>query len=108
MKNRNSKTTCFRVLISDTENYIKAEMPTNVLKRKLEGAINMNTKKQNTGDTEYKTILKEFNFFEASGKLSKNLKMLLNGLVCIKPTSVESERVISTASLFVRKIRAIG
>jgi hypothetical protein len=93
------------VLISDTENNIEAEIPANVLKRKLESAINMSTKKQNTGDTEYKTILKEFNLYEASGKLTKNLKMLLDALLCIKPTSVESERVFSTAGLFVTKIR---
>ena len=86
MKNKYLKTTCFSVLISDTENYIEAEMPANVLKRKFESAINMSTKKPNTGDTEYKIILKEFNLFEASGKLTKHLKILLNGLLCIKTT----------------------
>ena len=52
-------------------------------------------------NVEYKTILKEFNLFEANGKLTKNLKMLLNGLLCIKLTSVESKKVFSTVRLFV-------
>ena len=50
MKNKYSISTCLSVLISDTKNYIEAEMPANVLKRKLESAQNMSTKKQNTGD----------------------------------------------------------
>ena len=80
-------------------------MPVNVLKRNLQSPITMTTKKQNTGDTAYKTKLKEFNLFEANEKLTKNLKMILNGLLCNKPTSVESERVLSTVRLFVTKIR---
>lgn len=61
----------------------------------------MSTKKLNIGDTEYMTLLTELNLFVVSGKFIKNLKVLLNALLYIKPISVKSERVFSTTGLFV-------
>jgi hypothetical protein len=50
-------------------------------------------------------VKKEMNLFEATKNRPSNLEKLYNALMTIPPTSVESERAFSSASLFVTKNR---
>ena len=65
-------------------------------KEKLEDQLEHLATTQKTGsEDEYKSIAKDMLAYEASGKRSKNLDLLMDALESIPPTSVESERIFS-------------
>ena len=77
------------------------------LESRLEQAITSQlTQGTQTRDDAYKSLLKEFNLYEATGKRTPNLDLLYNALIRIPPTSIESERAFSALGLFVTKLRS--
>ena len=77
------------------------------LQEEMEEAIEHSAKKQRYNSKyEFKAISKEMMVFEATSKKTANLELLFNALETIPPTSVESERALSAAGLFVTKIRS--
>ena len=52
-----------------------------------------------------KHLAKEFDLFDATGQRTTNIDLLLEALKSIPPTSVESDRSLSAAGLFVTKLR---
>lgn len=51
-------------------------------------------------------LQKEFNLYENTGNITKNLKKLLDALMNIQPTSIECERIFSASSNFCNKKRS--
>ena len=77
------------------------------LESRLEQAITFQlTPGTQTRDDAYKSLMKEFNLYEATGKRTPNLDLLYNALLRIPPTSIESERAFSALGLFVTKLRS--
>ena len=77
------------------------------LEKRLEAAIQSQvTSIVKPTDDYYKSLLKEFNLYTATGKITPNLTMLFDALKTIRPTSIESERAFSALGLFVTKIRS--
>ena len=70
---------------------------------KLFDAINAALKKTNRKTSI--NLKKEFQIYEGTGNITKNLQKLMNALMTIQPTSIESERVFSSASNFCTKKR---
>lgn len=54
---------------------------------------------------DFNSFKKEFQLYEATGIRSKNMDLLYNALLSVKPTSTESERVFSTSGIVVSKLR---
>jgi len=57
------------------------------------------TQSSNTADLSTRTVRKEYEVFEASGKGPTNLQTPYEALLTIKPTSVEAERPFSACGL---------
>lgn len=79
-----------------------------VLEESFEQTLNAAIKKANVVSNSNATcssIKKELKLFEACGKKTQNIENLYKALLTIRPTSVESERVFSTAGVLVNKIR---
>ena len=57
-------------------------------------------------DDDYKSLNKDMASFQAHGIRPKNLELLYQALLTLKPTSVESERNFSQAKLFLDRLRA--
>ena len=64
------------------------------LEQKLQQSIfeNIQPKLMQTSNDNFRGILKEINFFEITGKLTENLKLLKTALSIIKPMSTQNER----------------
>lgn len=73
---------------------------------KLNAAIkNTNEKTKSISNSQTSSIKKDLTFFEGSGQKTENIQKLFDALLTIRPTSVESERVLSLTGLLVTKIR---
>ena len=71
----------------------------------LENAIKESCTPANCSiNDDYKSLQKEFNMFESTGKIIANLKLLLDALKSIQPTSTESERVFSLTISFASRV----
>ena len=77
------------------------------LEDELKEAIQYSVKKQlRNANDELKVFSKEMLVYEANGKRNAYLKLLFKALEPISLTSVESDRVFSTAGLFVENTRS--
>ena len=77
------------------------------LEDELKEAIQHSVKKQRrNANDELKVFSKEMLVYEANGKRNAYLKLLFEALEIISLTSVESDRVFSTAGLFVGNTRS--
>lgn len=72
---------------------------------KLNAAVNEAQKRKHNDENKSELLGKELRVFEATGERTQNLNIIYNALMSIPPTSVESERVFSTAGLFITKMR---
>lgn len=79
------------------------------LNHRLADAINaaLKTKMPTTASADQKkTLQKEMQIYEGTGNITTNLQKLLDALMTIQPTSIESERVFSCSSNFCTKKRS--
>lgn len=91
---------------SDDDDDIFEIQSDQTFKNKLINAINNAKAAPKIATAENKNLFKkELALFETSKTRTKNLDILYNALLTIKPTSVESERVFSVAGNFATKIR---
>lgn len=94
---------------SDSESDESQELvPVRNLNERLVDAISaaLKTKPIKTKSINKKNIQKELQFYESTGNKTKNLDKLLEALMTIQPTSIESERTFSTSSNFCTKKRS--
>ncbi|KAF6321781.1 S1 RNA binding domain 1 [Rhinolophus ferrumequinum] len=78
------------------------------LKCELTKAISISTSKSSPmhADKIFASLRKEMSLYEATHSLTPNLKMLLDALITIRPTSTDNERNFSTSSIFVTNQRS--
>ena len=75
------------------------------LEQQLEDSIQVSLKKSQPVGSNFKTLTKEFNLFEVTGKLTPNLDRLKDALMSIKPSTTQNERNFSTSGYIVSKRR---
>jgi hypothetical protein len=77
-------------------------------KSELAKAISISTAKPKSREADkiFSSLKKEMSLYEITCTLTPNLKMLLDALITIRPTSAQSERNISTSGIFVSKQRS--
>ena len=79
----------------------------NVLRKRLQNTVNqVLSSKSESGNDDYRCLLREINLSEATGKLTKNLECLFSALKTIRPTSTQNERNFSISNNFCTKIRS--
>ena len=78
------------------------------LKSELAKAISISISKPSSmqADKIFASLRKEMSLYEATHSLTPNLKMLLDALIKIRPTSTQNERNFSTSGIFVTKQRS--
>ena len=78
------------------------------LKSELVKAISISISKPSSmqADKIFASLRKEMSLYEATHSLTPNLKMLLDALITIRPTSTQNERNFSTSGVFVTKQRS--
>jgi hypothetical protein len=78
------------------------------LKSELAKAISTSTAKPKSGQADkiFSSLKKEISLYEATCILTPNLKLLLDVLLTIRPTSTQNERKFSTSGIFVTKQRS--
>lgn len=66
------------------------------LSDKLQSKIDVMQQTMPINDANFsKSVIREMNIYELNGKITDNLKQLLEALKTIKPTSTESERIFT-------------
>jgi hypothetical protein len=78
------------------------------LESELAKAVSITTAKPKSGQAGkiFSSLKKEMSLYEATCTLTTNLKMLLDALLTIRPTSTQKERYFSTSGIFVKKQRS--
>ena len=69
----------------------------------LKRAMNQGTSSKRD---QFKSLSTEFSLYEKTGNRTVNLEYLYKALLTVKPTSMQSERAFSVASLYVTRIRS--
>lgn len=86
-------------------NLIDSSNDENTFSEKIQKEILFYSTKQLT-NSKLLSIKDDILLFESSGELTEKLSLLLKALMSIKPTSIDSERVFSTSTVFLTKYRA--
>ena len=82
------------------------ETESDCLNKKIESSIKRTLQPHKMLHDDYRSLLKEFNIYELTGKLTANLERLKDALNTIVPTSTQIERNFSISNNFCSRIRS--
>lgn len=71
------------------------------LKRAMNNTVTPSNQGASSKSDQFKSLSTEFSLYEITGNRTVNLEYLYKSLLTVRPTSMQSERAFSVASLYV-------